>query len=82
MAWPDHPLISARFPYLPLTLTVGEQTATIEGLLDTGFDGAVVVPAHLVTNGSPPDSYLLWTLADGSLVQAPAYLGTAKARQL
>ena len=69
-------VISTHFPYLPLTLTVRERTEPVEALLDTGFDGDVVVPHGLITNGKPPDGYLHWTLADGSTVQAPAYLGT------
>src|SRR5262252_9663720 len=42
------------------------QTAseTVEALLDTGFDGDVIIPEGLMTNGKPPDSYLRFTLAD------------------
>lgn len=57
---------SERFPYLPLTLTVGEQTAQVEALLDTGFDGDIVVPLSLIANDQPPDEYRNWALADGS----------------
>lgn len=78
MAMKQKEVISRRFPYLPITLTVGQHTQTVSALLDTGFDGHVVVPAGLITNGNPPDSYLRWTLADGSQVPAPAYLGTVQ----
>ncbi len=69
-------IISTHYPYLPLTITVRKRTETLEALLDTGFDGDIVLPPGLITNGKPPDSYARWTLADGSRVLAPAYLGT------
>src|SRR3712207_4404551 len=69
-------VISTHFPYLPLTITVRNRTESLEALLDTGFDGYIVLPHGLMTNGTPPDGYLQWMLADGSTVQAPAYLGT------
>lgn len=50
----------------------------MEALLDAGFDGDIAVPPDLVTNGEIPDEYLIWTLADGSEVLAPAFLGTAR----
>lgn len=34
------------------------------------------MPPGLVTNGKPPDFYLTWSLANGSYIQVPAYLGT------
>jgi len=71
-------VISTHFPYLPLTVSIRKRQETIEALLDTGFDGGVVIPPHLITNSAPPDSYVRWTLADGSPVLAPAYLGMVK----
>jgi predicted aspartyl protease len=67
---------SERFPYLPLTLTLGEYAAVVEALLDTGFDGDVVIPLSLITVGKPPDEYRQWALADGSIVVTPVYYGT------
>ncbi len=71
-------VVSSRFPYLPLTLTVHGRTATIEALLDTGFDGDVAVPLVLVGEEVAADTHLRWILADGSQAWAPAYLGTAR----
>jgi predicted aspartyl protease len=69
-------LISARYPYIPLTVVVNKRSETIEALLDTGFDGDIILPEGLLTNGKPPDSYLRFTLADQAAhVLAPAYLG-------
>jgi predicted aspartyl protease len=73
----DGAIVSTHFPYLPLTVRVRGQSAVIEALLDTGFDGDIVVPQDFVNAGEPPDGYLHWTLADGSQVEAAAYLGTA-----
>lgn len=70
------PETSSHFPFLPITLMVRNQTETVEALLDTGFDGDVVLPYGLVITSTPPDGFLLWTLGDGSEVQAPAYLAT------
>ena len=74
----DGSLESTRFPYLPLGLTLENRSVQVEVLLDTGFDGDVAVPPGLVMNGEPPDDYLVWALADGSEVLAPAFLGRAR----
>jgi hypothetical protein len=47
-------------------------------LLDPGFDGDVAVPPGLVTDGRPPDGYSRWTLADGSTVLTPYYVGAIR----
>lgn len=69
---------SERFPFLPLTLTVGARTVEVEALLDTGFDGDVVVPVRLIGGAQPPDEYRSWALADGSTVATPVYYGTVQ----
>lgn len=69
---------SPRFPYLAVRIEVGQRDATVEALLDTGFDGDVAVPPGLVTNGHPPDGHSRWTLADGSSVLVPYYVGTVE----
>ena len=80
-------LVSSRFPYLPIHLELRDggtafQEADLEALIDTGFDGDVIAPAALLTNGPLPASYLSWELADGSEVLAPAYRGTVTVGQL
>ncbi len=50
----------------------------IEALVDTGFDGDVVLPLSTITAIDPPDGYLEWRLADASEVLAPYYLATAE----
>jgi predicted aspartyl protease len=68
-------LVSDRFPYLPIRLTIRGTTFTLEALLDTGFDGDVIVPTGVISERLPPNNQITWTLADGSEVTAPVYLG-------
>jgi predicted aspartyl protease len=76
-------LSSTRYPYIPLTVTVNKRSETIEALLDTGFDGDIILPEGLLTNGKPPDSYLRFILADqATSVLAPAYLGRVEIAEL
>lgn len=76
MAVSDQWVVSPRFPYLPIRVSVRGQELDLEALLDTGFDGHVVVPTDLLGDGDRPDGYLRWKLADGSPVLAPYYLGS------
>ncbi len=70
-------VVSTRFPYLPLHLEIGPHwQIDTDALLDTGFDGDVALPPAMIGSIHPPADYLRWTLADGSTVLAPVYLGT------
>ena len=69
-------LVSPRFPYIPIRVRIGSDTIETEALLDTGFDGHVIIPANLVPNLASPDGDLSWTLADGSDVSAPYVVGS------
>ena len=69
-------VISSRFPYLPIKITLQQHSQHVEALLDTGFDGDVIVPSTFITGNRPPDELVPWILADGSRGQAPAYIGT------
>src|SRR5439155_17483775 len=64
---------SDRFPYLPLYLEVRQRNERVEALVDTGFDGDVVVPSDFIADTERPDSYLSCRLADTSEVLAPVY---------
>lgn len=46
--------------------------------MDTGFDGGIAVPPATFAGSVPPAPHWEepWSLADGSLVIAPTYLGT------
>lgn len=69
---------SDHFPYLPVRLSLRGRTAEYEAFLDTGFDGGLAVSASSVAAGQTADWSLTAFLADGSLVDVPAYLGTVQ----
>ena len=71
-------IISNTFPFIPIEIIVRHRVEKIEALIDTGFEGDVVVPKGLLTNGDPPDTILPWQLADGKVVIAPVYAGKVK----
>jgi predicted aspartyl protease len=69
-------LISHRFPYVLARIQVRQWHADLEMLLDTGFDGDLVLPSGFMPNVGPPDGHSRWALADGSPVFVPYYVGT------
>lgn len=78
----DARLISERFPYVAITLTVRDLRVEVDALLDTGFDGEIIVSADLIPPSMRPHRYLRWTLVDGSRVRALAYAGTIQIGEL
>jgi predicted aspartyl protease len=48
----------------------------VDALLDTGFEGAVVVPLSFIAPHTIPSFDHRWVLADDSEVQVPVYRGT------
>jgi predicted aspartyl protease len=68
-------LISSRFPYLPIVLHVRQQTIRFDALIDTGFEGFIIVP-HDTLSGEPADAAIPHRLADGSSFLCDAYVGT------
>jgi predicted aspartyl protease len=80
-------LTSRRFPFLPLAIrvrvTTGKHLALdTHVLIDTGFSGDIVVPHTGELKHYPPDAYATWTMADGSEVLAPMFLGTIRFPEL
>jgi predicted aspartyl protease len=53
-----------------------------QALIDTGFSGDIVVPVTGELKQYPPDAIATWTMADGSEVLAPIFLGTIRFPQL
>lgn len=70
--------VSDKFPYIPIQVEFRHRKEKVEALLDTGFDGYVILPESIVSNGEPADEYLLWRMADGSIISAPAYKGVIR----
>ena len=74
----NQPLVSHRFPYIRLTVELRGTVHTVDALLDTGFDGDIVLPPDMIGAGLPPDSELRCRLADDSEVMAPLYFGAVR----
>jgi predicted aspartyl protease len=70
-------LVSSRFPFVPLVLAFSGQVLRIEALLDTGFDGFVIVPAGALDAIADPGDRVSWRLSDGTFLAAKSVLGTA-----
>ena len=68
-------LTSRRSPYLTLSVHVNGQVRRFEALLDTGFDGEIVVPEDSPLVAGRPDKYASTMLADGSLSLHAAFRG-------
>jgi predicted aspartyl protease len=80
-------LTSTKYPFLPLSIQVRVSNRKnidlqTQALIDTGFSGDIVVPASEELKQSPPDAYATWTMADGSEVMAPIFLGTIRFPEL
>jgi predicted aspartyl protease len=80
-------LISAKYPFLPLTIFVQVSNCKkldihTQALIDTGFSGDIVVPVTEELKQATPGAYATWTMADGSEVLAPIFLGTIRFPQL
>lgn len=71
-------IVSNNFPFIPIVVTVRKRVEKVETLIDTGFEGDIVVPKGLLTNGDPLDTVLPWQLADGRVIIAPVYAGKVK----
>jgi predicted aspartyl protease len=80
-------LTSSKYPFLPLSIHVRVSSRKkidihTQALIDTGFSGDIVVPVTEEFKQSPPDAYATWTMADGSEVMAPIFLGTIRFPEL
>lgn len=75
-------IVSDRFPYITLYLTVHTKTTAIvqlklDALVDTGFTSDVALPEkYLPDLPRTPDAYASFRLADGSNRITPVYLGS------
>lgn len=71
-------LISNRYPYVPIVVTVsGHRTAT-EAFLDTGFEGTPLIPVGFLPSTIRSYSSTSWIMADGRRVVAPVYQATVQ----
>jgi predicted aspartyl protease len=71
-------IVSRQFPYIPIHLTIDGHSAALVAMLDTSFDGDLVVPVgHLPSDITPADQ-LPVRLADGSQMLLATHVGTAR----
>lgn len=68
---------SSHFPYLPIKVST-KKDFELEALLDTGYDGGVIVPPKLISNGEVSGWLVDCKLADNSIVEVPAYIGSVR----
>ncbi len=69
-------LTSSEFPYVPVRVEIRGKVHEGSALVDTGFDGKLIVPANWVTMDiGDPDGQSEWRLADGRVTYAPSYRG-------
>ena len=68
-------LVSSRFPYLPVRVYGREIHYEGDAVIDTGFDGGVVLPSEYKPINVPSRRQRRWTLGDGSPAEAPTYIG-------
>lgn len=70
-------LTSSRFPYLPVKVSI-KKDFELEALVDTGYDGGVILPPKLISNGEVSGWLVECKLADDSMVKVPAYIGLVR----
>lgn len=68
---------NSRFPYLPVHIQIGisKINLNLEALVDTGFGGGIAIPKNIFDLSHLPYMTTHWVLADGTEIQAKAYLG-------
>lgn len=68
-------LVSTDYPYLQVEVTRHNFRSRFRALLDTGFDGYLVLPEGFQSQFGVPDLLVTTRLADGTARQFPTYQG-------
>jgi len=66
---------SGRYPFVDLVVGLRGARTTALALVDSGFDGDLILPAANLAPGLRPDFHDIWTLADGTRVETPVIIG-------
>jgi len=69
-------VVSHNPPYALVRIRVRNESVEAEALVDTGFDGAVIVPEGFLDANELPDGRVRWNLADGRGALFPTFLGS------
>lgn len=70
-------LVSELFPYVSVRLEIRGSSFEFEALLDTGFQGDIVIPEQFQPSDEAPDGTLRWQLLGGRAIFAAYYRGVA-----
>lgn len=69
------PAHSDQYPYIPVWFRVNDYEADVQALVDTGFDGHLIVPRSLSSSLGDPHLAVPWTFADGKPFYIEMYEG-------
>ncbi len=68
--------VSVPFPYVEVVLTIGTWSLVEAALVDTGFDGGLLIPAYLRHEVLAEPGWVPLRMPDGSMVRAASWSGT------
>lgn len=71
-------LVSKDYPYIQVRVTVLGFSSPFRALLDTGFDGYLVLPENVGSQLGRPDYLTKTCLADGTERDSPEYRGSVE----
>jgi len=71
-------LVSSDYPYIQVRVTIGKYRLSYRALLDTGFDGYLVLPESLESQLGAPQFRVKTVLADGSESMRPKFRAAAE----
>ena len=67
-------MTSLRFPFVPVRIELGGRVFEETAILDTGFDGEVVIPQSRA-EGLQPDDSARFVFPDGTVVEPDIFRG-------
>jgi predicted aspartyl protease len=71
-------IISTRYPYLEVEVSIRDHRMRDWAYVDTGFDGFLIVPEKYRDTLGTGDYVSQWELGDSSMAYAEDYLGRAR----
>ncbi len=75
--------VSTVYPFLSVHIRIPDWEQETLALVDTGFEGSLVIPYSAIDSGlGNPDASSNWSLADGSVVETPVYVGSLEIKGL